>query len=235
MNLNASAYIKNRKKLALTQKRVKQILVCVINSYEKIVTEGVIFDYSKRGTYSKEDFLTSELAENYLQNELNLLNINTTDFSFVSHNSEEKYYNEFDKPRPDKIDIQIVDTALKNSLSNREKIYFAIECKRLSTTITDYVSDIEKYIKRPKYKMHRLPFEGQLGFIENARLTHQVIHKKINNNLSKNTDIETIKQLEPIILKERFESSYYSEHKKKDNTPFSIFHLFFDYSNIVLN
>jgi hypothetical protein len=43
MSLSASPYAKNRVKLALTRKRVKQILVCVINSYEKIIDDGVVW------------------------------------------------------------------------------------------------------------------------------------------------------------------------------------------------
>lgn len=233
MNLNASTYAKNREKLALTQKRVKKILVCVIKSYEKIIAEGVVYDFNDRGTYSQEDYLTSELVENYLQNELNQLNLGTTEFSFANHNPEEKYYDENDKPRPDKIDVQIVDTALKNSLAIQEKAYFAIECKRLGS-ISDYVNDTKKITKR-NHKMFRLPFEGQIGFIENLNWNHETVKDKINDNLSKNSNIETLKQLEPVVLKENFGGSYYSQHRKINKIPFSVFHLFFNYSKIVLN
>lgn len=232
MNLNASPYINNRKK-TLTQKRVKQILVCVINSYDKIIAEGAVFDFNKRGTYSQEDYLTSELVENYLQNELNRLNLGTTEYSFANHNPEEKFYDENNEPRPDKIDIQIVDTALKNTLAISEKTYFAIECKRLGS-ISEYVKDTQKFTER-NYKMFRLPFEGQLGFVENPNWNYEIIKDKINDNLSKNSNIETLKQLETIVLKENFEGSYYSQHRKINKTPFSVFHLFLNYYKIVLN
>ncbi|MCB9261454.1 MAG: hypothetical protein H6607_03690 [Flavobacteriales bacterium] len=234
MNLNASIFSKGREKaLALTQKRVKQILVCVINSYEKIIADGVVFDFNDRGTYSQEDYLTSELVENYFQNELDLLNSGTTDYSVAGHNSEEKYYDDNDKPRPDKIDIQIVDTALKNSLAVQEKTYFAIECKRLGS-ISEYVNDTKKITER-NHKMFRLPFEGQLGFIENPDWNYETVKDKVNDKLSKNSTIETTKLLEAMVLKEKFDGSYYSEHKKINKIPFSVFHLFFNYSKIVLN
>ncbi len=58
---------------------------------------------------------------------------------------------------------------------------------------------------------------------------------KINQKLSSNSDIETIKQLENLMIKNGFDASYLSEHKKKDRSLFSIFHLFFDYSKIIQN
>lgn len=233
MNLNASTYIKNRKKLALTQKRVKQILVCVINSYEKIIAEAIVFDYSQRGKIKHEDYLRNRLVDDYFEEELNLIDIETEYFT-VNKEVSEEYTSLVDvELHNDPIDIHIVDKALKSSWGKNTKPYFAIECKRIGS-ISEYVNDTKKFTER-NYTRLRLPLEGQLGFIENTHLNHQTVCKKINDNLSENADIETIRQLEPFMLKEKFEGSYYSEHKKKDKTPFSIFHLLLDYSTIILN
>lgn len=233
MSLNASTYAKNRAKLALTQKRVRQILVSVINSYEKIIAEEVVFDYSKRGKIKHEDYLRNRLVDDYLESELSLLGIGTEYFT-VNKEVSEEYTGLLDAElHNDPIDIHIVDKALKDSWGKNTKPYFAIECKRLGS-ISDYVNDTKKFTER-NYTRLRLPFEGQLGFIENPAWNHKTIREKINNNLSSNSDIETIKQLEPFVLKEKFDGSYYSEYKKKDKTPFSVFHLFLDYSKIVLN
>ena len=49
MSMNAYNFSKNRKRLSLTQLRINKILTCVINSYEKIISDGVVYDYSDKG------------------------------------------------------------------------------------------------------------------------------------------------------------------------------------------
>lgn len=233
MNLNASTYAKNREKQALTEKRVKQILVCVINSYEKIIAEGVVFDFNDRGKIKHEDFLRNRLVDDYLNNELSLIDMGTEYFTVNKEVSEEYTSLVDNKLHNDPIDIHIVDKGLKDSWGRNTKPYFAIECKRLGS-ISEYVNDTKKFTERDYPKL-RLPFEGQLGFIENSKWNHETVKDKINDNLSKNSNIETIKQLETVVLKENFESSYYSEHKKINKTSFSVFHLLLNYSKILLN
>lgn len=233
MNLNASNYVKNRKKLSLTRKRVKQILGCVISSYEKIITDEVKFDYSKRGKIKHEDYLRNRLVDDYLENELSLIE-NGTEHFIANKEVSEEYKSFIDSElHNDPIDIHIVDKALKKSWGNNTKPYFAIECKRLGV-ITDYVNDTKKFTERSYTKL-RLPLEGQLGFIENKSWNYKIVSDKINDNLSSNTNIVTTKQLEPLSVKDTFEGSYSSEHNRKDKTSFTVFHLFFDYSKIVLN
>lgn len=233
MNLNASTYARNRAKLALTQNRVKQILVCVINSYEKIIAEGVVFDFNERGKVKHEDFLRNRLVDDYLENELSLIEVGTEYFTANKEVSEE-YTSAVDTDlHNDPIDIHIVDKALKKSWGKNTKPYFAIECKRLGS-IADYVNDTRKFTER-NYTRLRLPLEGQLGFIENKSWDHKIVKEKINETLSFNSDILTIQQLEPFTIKMKFDGSYSSYHKKKDNTSFTVLHLFLDYSKIVLN
>ena len=84
MILNASNYSKNRSKFSLTQKRVEQILICVIDSYEKIIKDGVVFDYSKRGKIKHEDYLRNRLVDDYLEKELNSIEVlKITDIWYV--------------------------------------------------------------------------------------------------------------------------------------------------------
>ncbi len=232
MNLNATSYVKNRAKLALTKIRVKQILVCVIISYEKIIAEGVVFDYSQRGKIKPEDFLRNRLVDDYLENELSLIDIGTEYFTANKEVTEEYTSTGDNVLHNDPIDIHIVDKGLKNSWGRNTKPYFAIECKRLGS-IADYINDTKKFTER-NYSRLRLPLEGQLGFIENINWNHIIVSDKINDKLSSNTDIETTRKLESFVLRENFNGSYISDHIKKDKTPFSIFHLFFDYSKIVL-
>ena len=234
MRMNASNFLKNRKQLAITQMRVNEILVCVINSYEKIISAGVIYDYSKIGSIKKEDYLRNRLVDDYLEYELSSIERGTNNFTINKEASEE--YKDFldGKLHDDPIDIHIVDYALKDSWGQKTKPYFAIECKRLTTSVSSYVNDTKKATTRD-YSRLRLPLEGQLGFIENNNWCYDTVVEMINKNLLSNSNIETNKQLEPFKLKTDFKGSYFSEHNKKNKKPFSVYHLFFNYSNIIIN
>lgn len=236
MSLNASQFIRKRKnKISLTELRVKDILVCVINSYQKIISENKVFNYSDRGTYKPEDYLTSCLVDEFLQYELQALNSGTIEYSIANTETKERYIGIDDKTHPDPIDIQIIDSALKSSLSVHDKVYFAIECKRFTSgSVTQYIKDTIKFSKR-KYIKTRLPFEGQIGYIEKIGLTHKTIKDTINRKLSSNSEIETLKPLEHCSIKKGFDSSYMSEHRKLDKSIFSVFHLFLNYSSNILN
>lgn len=238
MNSNASNFVKKRReKISLTKKQIKDILTCVISSYEKIITDKIVYDLSEKtiGKIKKEDYLRNRLVDDYLENELCLFEDGTDRFTINKEVSEEYRGLVDDKLHNDPIDIHIVDKAQKNSWGKNTKPYFAIECKRLtSSSVTEYVTDTKKFTER-NYTKLRLPFEGQLAFIENPSLTHIMLSGKINKKLSSSSDIETIKQLENLMIKNGFDASYLSEHKKKDRSLFSIFHLFFDYSKIIQN
>lgn len=234
MSLSAGTYSKRRARLALTEKRVCKILICAINSYNKIISQRVVFDYNDRGTYKKEDYLTSCFVDDYLQKELQTLNSSTMDYSIANTETTEKYTSHTDgKIHPDPIDIQVVDTALSNSLGIQDKVYFAIECKRIGS-VSEYVKDTIKFTDR-NYSKTRLPIEGQLGYIEKQGWDHKRVSKKINKNLSSNTKIKTIKNLSSIGILSGFDGTYFSRHEKKDKSHFSVYHLFFNYSNIVIN
>jgi hypothetical protein len=232
MNLDASNYIKNRQKLSLTRQRIREVLVCVINSYEKIISDGVMFDYSKRGKIKQEDFLRNRLVDDYLETELMSLELGTERFTVNKETSEEYSHLIDNVLHNDPIDIHIVDKAQQESWGKNTKPYFAIECKRILSSVSDYIGDTKKFTERDYTKL-RLPFEGQLGFVENSSLNHISISKKINKNLFSNTEIVTTKQLEPHKLKDNFDASYLSSHKKKNNADFTVFHLFLNYSKIV--
>lgn len=234
MSLNASNYSKNRaNKLALTQKRIKNILSCTIISYERIIADGVKFDYKKKGKVKHEDYLRNRLVDDYLGDELSSVDIGTEYFT-VNKEVTEEYISLVDTElHNDPIDIHIVDKALKKSWGKSTKPYFAIECKRIGS-ISEYVKDTKKFTER-SYTRLRLPIEGQLGFIEKKGWDHKIVSDKIKKNLTKNTVIKTTQNLTSCDVKSGFAGTYISEHEKRDSTLFTVFHLFFDYSKIVLN
>ena len=119
-----------------------------------------------------------------------------------------------------------------------ENIYFAIECKRIKILpdCEDYILDTEKFANR-NYTNTRLPFEGQIAFIENNKLTHQSVSNEINRRLPKRTTLNTTQLLKIISKHSIFSGCYYSIHKKNYgvNELFDVFHLLFDYSPFVVN
>ncbi|MBW8522158.1 hypothetical protein K0U91_06715 [Chryseobacterium chendengshani] len=237
MNINASKFIRNRRdKIALTQKRINDILICVINSYDKIIADKVVFDLSQKniGSIKKEDYLRNRLVDDYLQNELSILEDGTDRFTINKETAEEYRSLVDEKLHNDPIDIHIVDKAQKDSWGKNTKPYFAIECKRINSGFSEYIEDTQKFTER-NYPKLRLPFEGQLGFIENSSYSYELVYQKINKNLSSNTKIETTKSLQPHILIDKYDGSYISSHRKKDKSNFSVFHIFFDYSKIIIN
>jgi hypothetical protein len=120
------------------------------------------------------------------------------------------------KQKPDKIDVYINKLGLQNEWNeNDENIYFTIECKRIKilSDAKNYIIDIDKFCNRNHSNL-RLPFEGQIGFIENLKLNHSAISTGINNNLKIGTSINTMDYLKNIKLHNNFEGSYSSMHRK---------------------
>lgn len=237
MSLDASQFINNRvNKNSLTLSRVNNILIAAINSYQEIKAKNIVFDCSKAnlGSIKQEDYLRNCFVDNYLKEKLKQISNGTTHY-IVSKDSEEQYESiENGKKHNDPIDIQIFDSGLA-TVWGVSQAYFAIECKRFPTGgVTEYVRDIEKFTDRT-YKELRLPFEGQLGFIEKEGLTHSTLTSNINRNLhNKDSSIVTNKLLDFYRIKYDFDGSYHSEHKRKNGNKFEIYHLFFDYSKHII-
>jgi hypothetical protein len=202
------------------------------------------YNYSERGKIPKEEFLRNGLVNNYLQKSYNkeFFKQNISDSPSVEisfHPEETMTYidTETNKPSTDKIDIAVWENILQSIWSEKtdNEIKFAIECKRIEkvSDANDSVSDIEKFCKR-NYIYTRLPFEGQIAFIENQNITHIILRKKINEILQNHNSIITNSLLNSIVLNEKFEGAYLSKHQRKASKQrFSIYHLFLNYSNTV--
>lgn len=232
----------------LTQKRVEMIIQYIIYCYEKMLSDGK--KYSKSDTlnplgtkYNLEEYLNEKLVEDYLGNwdnkqfyKENISDNRNTDLVF---NYEPKQtYTENRIRKDDFIDIKVNETELSDILGKagiKEQIHLAIECKIIENGYSEYVSDIEKMCTR-KFNTFRLPFEGQIAYMNNAKYTHNSVSDGISNNLSKNETIKTNQSLIQKILKKSFEASYLSKHIRNHNDEeFSIYHLLFDYSSIIIN
>jgi len=238
MGLDASQYILNRKasKTALIDNRVSQILAYVVDCYLKFKSDNVTFTKEEKGKISQEDYFRNILVDEYLRKNKNLISqSSTTDIRFTRE-STETYEDALGDKHDDKIDVHITDTALQNSWGQNEDVYYAIECKRITTLsdTTKYVDDIRKFTER-NYISTRLPYEGQIAFVENPNISNSDIVKEINNKLEKHTTITTSTSLVFFKTHSTFKGSYLSKHlRNQTKDSFSINHLFFDYTSVVV-
>jgi hypothetical protein len=242
--MSEDLFVINRKN-AVTEKQIKTILWYVTECYLLTIKENK--RYSKtwvknHTTYKFENYLKNQLVEDYLIKNKDLLKQKTLTLNDINFGCEtEKNYidSQDGKQKQDKIDIYINKLGLRDVWKeNDENIYFAIECKRIKKLpdSTKYVDDMEKFTNRA-YINIRLPFEGQLAFIENPTITHVRLHNEINEKLNRRKTVITDNSLSPISIHAQFDGTYLSEHKRNTNKQesFSIYHLLFDYSDIVVD
>ncbi len=241
---NASRFTRNRKDvLSITNQRISQILWYIIECHQVFINDNK--KYSKvwvrqNTTLQFEDYLKFEFVDNYLIPNKHLLKGILSDLEEVNFAAEtqKRYIDSDGKQKPDKIDICINKLGLQKVWNSQdENIYIAIECKRIKqlSDAKDYIADIEKFCKR-NYSNIRLPFEGQIAFIENPKLTHLDVADEINVRLGKSSTITTFSFLSNVKLHNKIQCAYTSIHKRNftQNKQFLIYHLMFDYSEIVL-
>jgi hypothetical protein len=238
-----SKFVQNRTK-SITEDRIKNILWYVVESYNILVQDNVHYskNYVKNHTTFKfENYLRNRLVEDYLIKNKNILQQKMSELDEInfSYESEKEYTDLRDnKRKPDKIDIYINKLGLSGTWKEPdENVYFAIECKRIEglSDGAKYIEDIEKFADRD-YVNLRLPFEGQLAFIEDSSITHTQLYKEINSKLNKKETIITKKFLDYILLHTEYKGTYLSKHERNfdKRETFSIYHLLLNYSNIVV-
>jgi hypothetical protein len=208
-----------------------------------MLKDGQKYDFSKRGKLQQEDYLRNGLVDDYLSKRQNKEYYK----NFISDNPAVEIYFQKEENHThrvngeladDYIDISIKETELSNALSGEtdDEIKFAVECKRIKEAkdYNEYVKDIGKFVNRP-FTTHRLQYEGQIAFVEDANLNHTHVSEAINTRLRSSSVIDTIQYLSLFKFHESFDGSYLSAHKRNyyNKSVFSIFHLLLDYSKIV--
>jgi hypothetical protein len=240
-----SEFISSRPKpISLIEQRVKSILWYTVECYTLLQNDkpsykkNVIKENTK---YNFEDYLKMEFVDEYLIKNKYLLKNRTSDLEEINFAYEpvKRFKDLAGKERSDKIDVYINKLGLNKSLSiPDEHCYFVFECKRL-----EILSDTEKYIDDTQnfadrdYLQNRLPFEGQIAFIEHPKLSSDKVCTEINRRLDeRKSEIVTIEFLTKTKFHKSFSSSYKSKHKKRfgKNQEFTIYHLMFDYSSLVV-
>jgi hypothetical protein len=243
--INADNFKSNINKL--TEFRIQLILQYVIYCYLQILSDKKTYHYSERGKVPKEEFLRNGLLNDYLQKSYNKeyfkRNISDNLAVDITFHPEETmtYINQSTNQRSiDKIDIAVCENILQSIWSKKtdNEIRFTIECKRIEklSDSAKYIEDIEKFTNR-KYINIRLPFEGQIAFIENSSITHTQLYEEINRKLDEKKTIITSNPLGQVSIHAKFNGTYLSKHKRNTDKQeqFSIYHLLFDYSKIVID
>ena len=238
--MNANNFKSNINRL--TELRIRQIVQYVIYCYLQVLSDKKKYNYSEKGKIPKEEFLRNGLVNDYLQKSYNKeyfkQHISDNPSVEITFHPEETvtYTNSETKEKcTDKIDIAVFENILQSIWSEKtdNEIRFAIECKRIEklSDANNYCSDIENFTIRD-YIYTRLPFEGQIAFIENQNISHTTLHNKINETLKNHNSII----LNQIVLNDKYNGTYLSKHQRKTNKQkFSIYHLFLNYSNIVIS
>ncbi len=247
MPLKASTFIQNRKKvISITYDRVNQIAWYFIDCYNLLLADKPTYSKSYVNTktrYKFEDYLKMEFVDNYLKPNKAVLISKISDLEEITFHYEtvKTFIDTTDdnKEGSDKIDIYVNKLGLKNHWAvEDEDLYLSIECKRINilSDCRDYVNDTEKFCTR-QYKNLRLPFEGQIAFIESSRLNHISVSVEINRRLGLSTTVVTKQFLKNQLIHTRFKASYLSKHKRNYNPKdkFTIFHLLFNFSSLVVN
>jgi hypothetical protein len=229
----------------LTEYRIGLILKYVIYCYQQLLTDNKKYDYAERGKIPKEEYLRNGLVNDYLQKSYNKTyfkqNISDNPSAEITFHPEETmtYIDSEKNKRTDKIDIAVWENNLQSIWSNKtdNEIRFAIECKRINkhTDYSEYKKDIDKFITR-KHETFRLPFEGQIAFLEKTEINHASVKDEINKLLNADNH-NLVAELAFKKLEENIDYSYISKHTRNYQPVelFSIFHLFLDYSRIVIS
>ncbi|MCL2063898.1 MAG: hypothetical protein FWG98_05960 [Candidatus Cloacimonetes bacterium] len=241
---NANTFKSKEEKV--TEYHVRQIVSYIIYCYLQILADKKTYDYSEKGKIAKEEFLRNGLVNDYLQKSYNkkyykqyISDNPSVEITF--HPEETMTYNDSETQilSTDKIDISIWENSLQAIWSEKSdnEIRFAVECKRIKklSDALNYISDTENFCFR-NYVNTRLAFEGQIAFIEDIMMSCSKLKEKINEILLNHETIITSQFLEPVVLNDKFEGTYLSKHLRVSNKQyFSVYHLFFDYSSIVVN
>ena len=250
VNMKANKFVVNMKANKFTKEKEKQSLELfhitlkyIIFCYQELKKDNKNYSRSLCETTESsefEDYLKMEFVDDYLQKLKGKFKNIAQQHKIIrqikfNYETVKRYWDKNGIRRRNKIDIFISNLGLANDWNiSDEDLFFAVECKivekirKETSSSKNYITDIRKYVER-KYKFH-FPFAGMIGFLEKGDIVDIVndINVKLEK-LNEVGDIETYKILEFHKIEEKFQFSYLSNHKKIENSPINIYHLFFDY------
>lgn len=217
----------------------------IVHCYHLMISDGRQYNYADRGSVQHEDFLRNGLVNDYLAKKTNkefyknsISDNPNVDITF--HSEEANTYVKSGTLKDDYIDISIHENRLSDiwGEETEDQIKFAVECKRIKVPndYTQYIGDIQKFADRD-FTTFRLPVEGQIAFIEKASITYLKASEEINKRLESSLSLTTNSFLSNSKISSGFTGCYSSKHTRNyGNGPvFTVSHMFFDYSKIVIN
>ncbi len=218
-------------------KQLQEVIRLIVFCYRKIL-ESESYDLEKineKKSVKPEDYLKYRLVE-YLKR-------NKSFFPRISHlifkGEVGEYCIENDRESFNDITILNIDLGLLEKRDERftsEDYYFSFECKRLRYLGKNqlYIREgIKRYVENSYAKA--MPIAGMIGFVEAGDI--QGIKDDINRRLgefNEKGELTTTRLLEFSKVEADFEYSYSSEHERVHNTRIHLYHLFLDYSPIIL-
>lgn len=255
-DLVASIFTQKRGKPDQYKLRFIKVLEYIVFCYELQLADKKTYSQKeclKTTTYESkfEEYLTEFFVNDYLQENKHLLDLGNRNIRFeVREDLKNPYFHE-NKSKKQRIDIAFTGITTEIERKNKfdgissEKIYFAFEAKRVNfmrfetgkpeSNISQYIIETDKFLENRKYK-HRFPFEGMVGYVEST--VEQTIPEMINEIRTKLVDKTTTTQnLQKFDLPNSdFEFCQLSKHIKNDEnkTEKEIYHLFLDYSTMVV-
>jgi hypothetical protein len=214
----------------------------LIFCYYKLLASKIVYskkNISEHTSISFENYLRDRFLYEYIQKFKNEYKTFNPDYykviaSFLYFPEVQTLFKKDSKLKASKIDI-FVTNLNKNLLGKDvlEQIYYDFECKRLNNKlIKEYVTHgIKRHLERD-YE-NGFSFTGMIGFVEDGSID-QIVNdiNKILKKQKKST-FSNIEYLGYVKLNNNFKNSYKSKHLKCNSSEFCIYHLLFDYSNIL--
>lgn len=219
--MGADNFLYNREHLWAHFKNVCRLMIHCCN----LIKENEIIDFSEiHGNEKPENHIRNILLdEKYLWNRFLRSEYHIKDYSFDAESGEiNAYYKTIGFH-----DIKVI--GLKNKDSETEKgLHFTFECKRLNKgnqTVTKYNNEgIQRF--RDGVYASKMPIAGMIAFVEEGKPTCFVadLNKKLNEE----------EKLETFSFTKEFTDSYKSQHNRTVNK-LELYHLLFDFSDIIRN
>lgn len=236
--LNALQFSKRREQKQ-SFKQFLEVLKLIIFCYRKKIQKGETISLSEireKTRVTPEDYLKYQLVKNYLRKYKRIFPA-IAHLLFLCETGE--YDGEKGKETFNDIAVYFITAGSAWKLSegfDDEDYYFSFECKRLKNLGKNqlYIEQgIKRYVKNSYARA--MPFAGMIGFVEKGDSVK--IRDNINLRLSgfnKTEELTTVEMLHFFKVEEHFTFSYSSRHKRVNNSPIDLYHLFLDYTTLIV-
>lgn len=234
--MKAVRFTKQREQRQLF-KQFREVMRLIVFCYKKVLnTESFdLVKIHKEKKVKPEDYLKYNLTNHLRKYKKFFPEIMHLLFLYETGEYDE------DKDTESSNDIAVFNTDPRfirgsNEELTHEDYYFSFECKRLKDLGKNrlYIQQgIKRYVENSYARA--MPFAGMIGFVEAGDITS--IKDDINCRLSEwneKGEVTTIELLRFFKIEKDFKYSYSSKHERVKNTSICLYHIFLDYTPIIL-